>query len=65
VVVPDLRQHREIYAVLRDVLKRADRLEVRPSWEVVAAALTGAWERYRAASEHAPLPDLEVEHRRW
>lgn len=59
--IPDLRRHRELHAVLRDVLSTADRIEAAPSWEVVAAALTGAWERHRAESAHRELPRLEVE----
>jgi hypothetical protein len=59
--VPDLRRHREMEAVVRDVLARVERFSPAPGWEVVAAAVTKAWERRRATASHRRVPRLDVE----
>jgi hypothetical protein len=61
VAMPDSTRRHAIDAVVRDVLATADRLETLPSWEVVAAALMGTWERHRVEAGHPELPPIEVQ----
>jgi hypothetical protein len=61
VAMPDRSRRRAIDTVVRDVLATADRLATPPSWEVVAAALMGTWERHRVEAGHRELPPIEVE----